>query len=45
MSENTFEITYSKLGLKGIENYGQVLNVLQHLIRKKEAMVNLLKLG
>ena len=37
MSENTFKITYSKLGLKGIENYGQALNVLQHLIRKKEA--------
>ena len=37
MSESTFKTTYKKLGLKGIENYGQALNVLQHLIRKKEA--------
>ena len=46
MSEKEFKNTYKNLyinskgnsaGLEGIENFGQCLNVLQHLIRKKEA--------
>lgn len=37
MNENAFEDKYASKGIKGIENYGQCLNVLQHLIRKKQA--------
>lgn len=37
MDKNTFETEYKSKGIKGIENYGQCLNVLQHLIRKKQA--------
>lgn len=37
MDENTFKNEYASKGIKGIENYGQCLNVLQHLIRKKQA--------
>lgn len=37
MGKGAFKDKYADKGIKGIENYGQCLNVLQHLIRKKEA--------
>ena len=37
MDENAFKNKYASKGIEGVENYGQCLNVLQHLIRKKQA--------
>ena len=37
MDKNAFKNKYESKGIKGIENYGQCLNILQHLIRKKQA--------
>ena len=37
MDKNAFKNKYESKGIEGIENYGQCLNVLQHLIRKKQA--------
>lgn len=37
MDKNAFKNKYENKGIEGIENYGQCLNVLQHLIRKKQA--------
>lgn len=37
LDKNAFKNEYEAKGIKGIENYGQCLNVLQHLIRKKQA--------
>ena len=37
MDKDSFKDEYENKGIKGIENYGQCLNVLQHLIRKKQA--------
>lgn len=37
MSNKEFAVKYSKYGFHAIENFGQSLNVVQHLIRKKEA--------
>ena len=37
MSNKEFAAKYSKHGFHAIENFGQSLNVIQHLIRKKEA--------
>lgn len=36
MDKNAFKNKYESKGIEGIENYGQCLNVLQHLIRKKQ---------